>query len=215
MRARDIMTRPVYTVHPWTTVKEAAAIATNHQITALPVVDEDDKLVGLVSEGDMLWHRVPADPTAHVWRRPDDAVSDPPGTVADVMTKTVIAMGGGADPADLAQVMIDSDVRSIPIVDGSTVVGIVSRRDLLRTIIRGDDILTAEIQHRVDDYAGGIRRWLVTVNDGVVMISGAFHDDAEQSVVKILARTVPGVTAVHLDRTSRTDDLRPASRPLA
>jgi CBS domain-containing protein len=111
--------------------------------------------------------------------------------------------------------MIDSDVRSIPIVDGSTVVGIVSRRDLLRTITRDDDILTAEIQHRVDDYAGGIRRWQVAVNDGVVTISGAFHDDAEENVVKILATTLPGATAVHLHRTSQTDGIRPASKPLA
>ena len=215
MRARDIMTRPVYTVHPWTTVKEAARIATNHQITALPVVDEDDKLIGMVSEGDLLWHRIPADPTAHEWRRPDDVAADPPGLVGEVMTKSVITMGAGADPADMAQVMVDSDVRSIPIVDGSTVVGIVSRRDLLRTITRDDDILTAEIQHRVDDYAGGIRRWHVTVTDGVVTISGAFHDDAEQNVVKILATTLPGATAVHLHRTSQTDGIQSASRPLA
>ena len=208
MRARDIMTRPVYTVHPWTTVKEAAAIVTSHQITALPVVDENGHLIGMVSEGDMLWHRVPADQTVQPWRRPDDPIIDPPNTVAEVMSKTVVSMPAASDPADIAQTMIDRDIRSIPIVEGSTVVGILSRRALLRTIIRSDDALTAEIQHRLDEYSTGVR-WQVKVADGVVTVSGTFHDDIELHVVRILAQRVPGVSAVHLHRTSEKKPAAP------
>jgi CBS domain-containing protein len=204
MRARDIMTEHVYTVHPWTTVKQAAAIAARHQVTGLPVVDDEDRLVGIVSEGDLLRRRLPADVTARMWSEPDETVADPPATVAEVMTKTVVTMGPAAEPADLAQTMFDKDIRSIPIVDGSTVVGIVSRRDLLRTMIRADDSLAAEIQRRLDEYAGRAGRWQVSVADGVATVFGAFQDDAEHRVVKILAATVAGVTTVHLNPSAGT-----------
>ena len=96
MRARDLMTTPVHTVHPSTTVAEAAAVLTRYAITALPVLDDDDHLIGMVSEGDLLWHRVPASSDAHLWRRPDDRVEDPPGTVGDVMSSPALALSAAA-----------------------------------------------------------------------------------------------------------------------
>ena len=92
MRALEIMSRPVITVHPWTPIREAAAAMTERAITALPVVDAEDRLVGIVSEGDLIWHRVPADPDAHLARPVDAGLDDPPGTVAGVMTTAVVTM---------------------------------------------------------------------------------------------------------------------------
>jgi CBS domain-containing protein len=135
MRARDLMTTPVHTVHPWTTVTEAAALLTRNSITAMPVLDADDRLIGMISEGDLLWHRVPASPDAHLWRRPDDSILDPPGSVGDAMSTTVVALSPGTDAAGIAETLLDNDLRSIPIVEGATVVGIVSRRDLLRSLV--------------------------------------------------------------------------------
>jgi CBS domain-containing protein len=202
MRALEIMTRPVFTAHPWTPVQEAAAILTKHAITALPVLDAEHRLVGMVSEGDLLWHRVPADPDVHLSRRPDDAVTDPPGTVGDVMTTAVVTMPTGASTADLAEAMLQYDVRSIPIVDGPAVVGIVSRRDLLRTLVRNDDVIAADVREALDAYAGGEQRWHADVADGVVTVSGPFTDQAEVAVVRILAKSVGGVLAVHLRPTT-------------
>ncbi|HEY6749352.1 MAG TPA: CBS domain-containing protein [Mycobacteriales bacterium] len=136
MQARQIMTTPVITVRPATTVRNAAAVLLEHSITAVPVLDDHDELVGMVSEGDLVGDRFGHDPRSQLWPVEDE----PPGpqTVRDVMTTTVIALGASADAADLAQSMLDSDVRSIPIVEGAAVVGIVSRRDLLRTLMPQD-----------------------------------------------------------------------------
>jgi CBS domain-containing protein len=143
MRASDLMTTPVRTVHPWTTVSEAAAILTQHEITAMPVLDADERLIGIVSEGDLLWHRVPASPEAHLWRRPDDRVQDPPGMVGDAMSTTVVALSPNTDAAGIAETLLNNDIRSVPIVEGATVVGIVSRRDLLRSLVSRKEVAAA------------------------------------------------------------------------
>jgi CBS domain-containing protein len=196
MRALEIMSRPAVTVHPWTPIRDAAATLSARAITALPVVDAEENLVGIVSAGDLLWHRVPADPDAHLWRQPANGVSDPPGQVCDVMTTAVVSAGPDAHTADLAQAMIDHDVHSVPIVDGTKVVGIVSRRDLLRTLVHTDAVVAIEVRRALDEYAGHLPRWNLDVADGVVTISGTFLDEAEQRVVGLIARYIPGVRGV-------------------
>jgi CBS domain-containing protein len=149
MQARQIMTTPVLTVRPNTTVREAATLLLEHQITAAPVLDAGGDLIGIVSEGDLVVDRFGHDPRNQI--RP--VQDEPPGpqTVDEVMTTPVVALGPSADAADLAETMLGADVRSIPIVEG-TVIGIVSRRDLLRTLVRDDDAIRAEIVDRIADY---------------------------------------------------------------
>jgi CBS domain-containing protein len=204
MRALDIMSRPVVTVRPLTPVGEAAATLTKYGVTALPVIDDDECLVGIVSEGDLLWHRVPGETRAHLARRPDDGITDPPATVGDVMTTALITVPPDATAAMLSEVMLGYDIHSVPVVDGTAVIGIVSRRDLLSTLLRQDDVIAGDIHYRLDEYAGQTPLWGVDVADGVVTITGTFQDDAERAVVRILATTVPGVTAVrfHPHRTA-------------
>jgi CBS domain-containing protein len=192
------MSRPVHTVRAADTVEHAAALLADKKISAAPVLDEVGGLVGIVSEGDLLWHRVPADPTAHIWRGTDD-VPDRPRTVGDVMSGSPVTTWPAADVADAAELMLRHNVRSVPVVDHCDLIGMVSRRDILRTVIRTDDVLTHEVQHRLDEYAGGVRRWTVTVSDGAVDIDGPFDDEAERAVVSVMARTVPGVGTVRLD----------------
>jgi CBS domain-containing protein len=202
MQARDIMTRPVITFRADTTIRQAAAVLTERGITAAPVVDHADGLVGMVSEADLIAGRFSHDPRSHL-RRGEGTGDEPAGapqTVGEVMTRTVIAMSASADAADLAQAMVDCDVRSIPIVTGSAVIGIVSRRDLLRTLVRDDDVIQADVAHRLETYTGGRTRWDVRVRQGRVDISGSVDDDAEARVLSILAGTVPGVTHVELHR---------------
>lgn len=204
MRAKDIMSSPVYTVEQATTVEAAAALMTAKAVTALPVLDEGGALVGMVGESDLLWHRVPADPTAHLRPLPDTDPRGRPGTVAEVMSPYPVTTRPDTDVAEVAEAMLEYDVRSIPVLEDSDLVGIVSRRDILRAMVRGDDVLTAEVQHRLDEYADGQHRWTATVEAGVARITGDFDDDTEQGVVAVLARTVPGVAAIDLGTPPET-----------
>ncbi len=201
MQARDIMTRPVITLSAEMAVRQAAAVLTEQQITAAPVLNEDGELVGMVSEGDLIADRFAHDPRSHA-RRDHLDTGPAPQTVAEVMTSTVLAMSASADAADLAEAMLDYDVRSVPIVEGSEVVGIVSRRDLLRTLVRSDDVIRAEVAGRLDAYSAGLQHWEVEVTDGSVDLFGTATGETEARALQALARTVPGVGSVRLHRVS-------------
>lgn len=137
MRASDVMTTDVITVPVDARIVDVADILTRHRIAAAPVLDAEGRLIGIVSESDLIDQAVFPDPRAHMWRteRPG-TVTPVPATVAEVMTSTVVAMPPTTDLADLADTMVTLGIRSIPIVLGSRVIGIVSRRDLLRTLVR-------------------------------------------------------------------------------
>ena len=197
MQARQIMTSPALTVRPDTTVREAAMLLLENRITAAPVLDDRADLVGIVSEADLVIDRFGHDPRNQV--RPVQDESPGPQTVGEVMTMPVIALGPSADAADLAQTMLDSDIRSVPIVEGATVIGIVSRRDLLRTLVRDDDAIRADIIDRITDCCDPDGSWDVQVTDGaVIIIVGDLDDDGRAAIA--LARTVPGVSSVDLVR---------------
>ncbi|WP_086824069.1 HPP family protein [Allokutzneria sp. NRRL B-24872] len=202
MRARDIMTNPVICVHPETSVREAAEVLTKHRFAALPVIDDDSRLIGIVAEADLLRDRIPSDPRAHIWRPEGDTVDGEPapGTVGGVMTTTVVAMTPGADAADIAEHMLERHVRSMPIVDGSRVVGIVSRQDLIRTLVRNDEAVAADVRRRLCAYADSWRHWEVRAKNGVVTVRGELppEDDTAERVVIALARAVPGVSRVRV-----------------
>jgi CBS domain-containing protein len=198
MRAKDLMSSPVYTVEQDTTVENAAELMTRKAVTALPVVDARGALVGVVSESDLLWQHVPSDPTAHLRRRPDVDPANRSHVVGEVMSPYPVTTRPDADVADVAEEMLDRDVRSMPVLEDGTLVGIISRRDILRAVVRTDDVLTADVQHRLDEYSDAEHRWTATVVGGVARISGEFRDDTEQAIVAVLARTVPGVAAVDM-----------------
>jgi CBS domain-containing protein len=145
MLAREIMTRDVTTFRVDTPAAEAAAVLAELRITAAPVLDGNDDLVGMVSEADLIAGRFSHDARSHA-RRDLPAEPPPARTVGELMTASVVAMSGSVDMADLAATMLECDVRSVPIVEGGTVVGIVSRRDLLRLLARPD--WTAPIEGR-------------------------------------------------------------------
>lgn len=190
MRARDLMTAPVITVHPWTSAKEAAELLSAHGFTALPVVDDDDRLVGIVTEADLIRGRIPADPRyVHEPREPIAGK-----TVGDLMTTPVTAMSTGTDVADLCQALVDARIRAMPIVDGSAVVGIITRGDVVRVLARDDSDIARDVKHRLEIY-GGSGRWQVEVSDGFVHITDQFDDDSDRHVAQLLALAVPGVVA--------------------
>ena len=180
MRAKDVMTRPVMTVTPDVPIREAAALLVSHGFTALPVVDTSGRLVGIVTEADLLRGRYDSHP-------------EPPGSpVGSVMTTPAVGMGLGTAVALLARVMVDDHVRCLPIIEDARVVGVVTRRDLVRALARTDAAIAADVRRRLEAY-GGDRGWTVAVHDGEVTVGVEFADAESARVVTALAEGVPGV----------------------
>lgn len=128
MKARDVMSSPVITIRSDTPVPAAAALLVSHGFTAAPVVDPHGELVGIVTEADLVRGRV----TPEGWPSAYGAEA----SVATVMTLAPICFRPEDDVADVVELMLDLGVRSVPIVDDGRLVGIVSRRDVLRTVAR-------------------------------------------------------------------------------
>jgi len=128
MRARDVMTSPVITLRPNAPVHAAAALLCSHGFTSAPVVDPAGALVGIASEADLMRGRIVPDG----WVVPPE----PDSTVGEVMTPAPAAMRPEDDLADVVALMLDARTRSIPIVEEGKLVGIVTRRDVLRVVAR-------------------------------------------------------------------------------
>jgi CBS domain-containing protein len=188
MRARDVMSRPVISVDTGTSIREATTVLTEHGFAAVPVVDDVGHVVGIFSESDAL--------------RADarDAGRDEPVTSA--MASPVEVVAPTAEVATVAERMLAQRLRCVPVVEEGFLIGVVSRRDLLRMLVRDDDVIEANLRHLLDDYAASRRNWTVEVQRGDVVISGDFADDAERAVVAALGRTIPGVSSVELMSTT-------------
>lgn len=144
MKARDVMTSPVMTLSPDVPVPAAADFLGSHGFTAAPVVDADGQLVGIVSEADLV--RSPVVPDWWVLQ------GQPDPTVEQVMSSTPTTMRSADDLADVATAMFEARIRSIPIVDDGELVGIVTRRDVLRVVARREVIFPDATARR----SGGI-----------------------------------------------------------
>jgi CBS domain-containing protein len=184
MKASDVMSRPVVSVAPTMPVRSAIVLLIENNFGALPVVSEGERLLGVVSEGDLL--------------RSSMRGASVGAVVSDVMTSPVTTVPMNASLTELAEVLLDGKLRCVPVVDHGMLVGVISRSDLLRTLVHDDDVLADHVRRLVHAYAGTRPKWLVEVVDGVVWITGPFTDEAERRIVLALARTVPGVDRVEL-----------------
>jgi CBS domain-containing protein len=192
VRATEFMTTEVVTTTPDTTVAAANRQLLEHRIAALPVVEDGRRLVGIVSELDLLRERVTADPRAHA-RLDDSPHAPPPRTVAEVMTRDVVALPDAADEAAFASIMASSGVKSIPVVSGERLVGIVGRRDLLRMLARDDAAITRDVESLLADEAAALGHWRAVVRDGEVVLRGGGGRPEQADAADRLVRTVPGV----------------------
>jgi len=195
MRAAEIMTRPVITVQPNTPLRDAVHELVDNGFAGLPVVDEDDRVIGVITERDAL-----------AASERDDGMA---GSVADVMKQPVDVVAPDADTHEIVHHMLERHLRCLPVVADGELVGIISRRDLLRPLVRPDDAIRAGVARLLNDYTSLRSPWQVTSLAGVVTVSGRFRDHAERLVVEAIARTVPGVVSVEVSgEVSRARDLR-------
>jgi CBS-domain-containing membrane protein len=196
MKVAEVMTRPVITVRAETGVKEAARLLVELGISALPVVDPYEVLVGIVSEADLLPLETWPDPRSQATPLAPTAGRSPK-TVAEVMTRDVLTVSAGSEISQAARMMLDNGIKSIPVVQGRRVVGIVSRRDVVRIIARRDKDVEDEVGLRLRELGLGIARDAVNVAAGIATIR-IDADGSRRGLVESVALTVPGVLEVRL-----------------
>lgn len=200
MRVKQVMSSPVVTVTPETPVKEVAAVLVERGISAVPVLGEDGRLVGIVSEGDLVPLQALPEPGGRLGHA--ELIRFLPRTAADAMTRRVVTISEDADAASAARLMLERSVRSLPVVRDGRLTGIVSRKDLLRMLARSDMALRAEVEELLADrylLLGGAVD--VAVSGGIVRLTGP-RDSVTRRLAGVLARSVPGVVAVSFaDRT--------------
>ncbi len=191
MKVRDLMSTPVVAVLPGTPVKDVARMLREREIGAVPVVDGERHLLGLVSEGDLL-------PLELVDQRrqatPEAVPERAPETAAELMTKGVISVPADMDAGEAAQVISSRRLRHVPVVQDGQVIGMLSRRDLIGMLTREDTDVQAEV---ADLLAAELGRTApaVYVHDGELEVDLP-EDAPAYRLVKVLATSIPGVVAV-------------------
>ncbi len=220
MRAADVMTKAVMTATPDMTLMEAIRQMLDYRISGLPVVNEAGDLIGILTEGDLL-HRAEAGTEDRHQSRfaafllgpghdAADYVHTHSRVVGDLMTRKVFSAGPDDALDHVVGIMEARHVRRVPIVDHKRLVGVISRADLLRVVMRrlaeeralpanGDDTAIAA---RVREE---IRRghWLaadnisITVHDGAVTLDGTIFDERMRAALRVAAENTPGVRKVH------------------
>src|ERR1700756_3687618 len=157
MRARDVMVRAVVTTSPDTTVEGLARLMINLRISGVPVMDRDGRLVGIVTEGDLL-RRVETgtEPQRSRWSETFSSnsqlaaeyVKSHAKRVADIMTREVFTVDEMATLGEIADLLETKHIKRLPVVHDGKIVGIVSRTDLLKVIASGGTKTAHEEQDR-------------------------------------------------------------------
>jgi CBS domain-containing protein len=197
------MTRQVVTVGPDTSAKYAGEAMAERGFAAIPVVDDDNRLIGIVAEADVLRDRIPADPRLHLLRGREDPGATHALLVRGVMTAAVRSVEASTDISDVARLFVDGRIRSVPVLENDVVVGIVSRRDVLKALVRPDDDIRDDVLHLVEEYTGAAGCWDVRVSEGVTTVRrtrGApdVSPAVEEFALEQLLRTVAGVVTAQV-----------------
>ncbi|KAA9376852.1 CBS domain-containing protein [Microbispora cellulosiformans] len=193
MLVHEIMTAPVVTVRRTATIRQAVRLLYEQEITAAPVVERPGRMVGIVSEMDLLRGEFETDPRAFL--RPEALPTGrPPALVEEVMTPRVATVGDAADVMDLLDLMITTGVKSVPVVRDDDLVGIVSRRDLMGLLVQGDERIRDDVLAALRDCAD-TAAFGAAVRSGVVELYGP-GDERAARIAEMVVRTVPGVAGV-------------------
>jgi CBS domain-containing protein len=222
MRAMDVMTTNVITVGPNTSVQEVATLLSERGISGVPVVDAQDRVVGIVSEGDLL-HRVETGTERRVQRRRSwwldrigsdedlarDYVKSHGRTVKDVMTREVISVTDTTELADIATLLETKGIKRVPVVRDGKLVGIVSRANLVRALAAAGAQMTTEaagddrtIRAKLLAELKGqewVHAWAadIIVRDGVVHLwCSDDRPEEERQALRVAAENIPGVRGV-------------------
>lgn len=226
MRAADIMTREVSTIRADTPLTAVAEMLIERRISGVPVVDAEGRLVGIISEADLMWSVEEGEHRRSWWAtllagRPlaaADYIKTHGTRAADVMTTEVITIEEDTPLDDVIELFDKRRIKRVPVVREGRLVGIVSRRDLLRAMagrratpaagLGDDDALEDELQRIVAE-----QDWLdpglvnVNVTGGIAHFSGLIGSETERRALHVAAHSLPGITGIE-------DELTVGQRPV-
>ncbi|MGE5288635.1 MAG: CBS domain-containing protein [Micromonosporaceae bacterium] len=214
----EVMTSGVITVTARTRFKELARLMAKHDVSSLPVLDEDGRVVGVVCEVDLLrkeeYQEDPAAKRPPRWRRWPDRARARGRTARDVMTSPAVTVAPEATVVEAARLMDRHRIKHLVVaVTGGGLAGIVTPHDLLRVYLRPDDDIRAEIVGEVFVGYLGTSPRLVKVNvaDGVVTLEGEVENKSMIPSAVRMTKAVDGVVDVVDKLTFAVDDThRPA-----
>lgn len=217
----DVMTQTVVSVGRQASFKELVQLMRDWQVSALPVVEGEGRVVGVVSEADLLQTEEARDgdldlPRSRL-RRIADLTKAGAVTAEALMTSPALTTRPDATLAEAARTMAHAKVKRLPVVDELGLLqGVVSRADLLKVFLRGDEEIAEEVRREVVSYlfpppASALR---VDVQDGVVKLVGRIRDTALVPAAARLVRAVEGVVDVEFELTAdRPEEASGADRP--
>jgi CBS-domain-containing membrane protein len=204
---RDVMSTHVIAAHASATYKELAAMLHYQRVSAFPVVDQDNKVIGIVSETDLLAKAalegtVPETLQSLPQQRERSRVSGL--TAAELMTSPAVTIGPDAPVHHAARLMYNKRVKRLPVVgDDGVLVGIVSRSDVLSVYSKPDEAIRDEVTSELarGHYLPDPGMFRVTVKDGIVTIAGKPENTEDGLDMVAAVRHMEGVVAVR-DRLS-------------
>ncbi|MGW4731877.1 CBS domain-containing protein [Streptomyces shenzhenensis] len=203
----DVMTHTVAAVGPRASFKEMVRLMQDRKVSALPVIEGEGRVVGVVSEADLLpTEELRDDPDVGYLRlrRPADLAKAEAVTAAELMSSPAITVRAGATLAEAARVMARARVKRLPVVDDRQVLqGVVSRADLLKVFLREDEDIAEEVRREIVSHVFPPPSAVgVEVRDGVVTLSGTVRDSSLLPVAARLVRAVEGVVDVEFGLTA-------------
>jgi len=217
MKARDVMVSPVITAHENDTVREVAQLLIAKHISAVPVVDEAGKLVGIVSEADLL-HRTEAGTERPVswWLSlisgeraiASEYIQSHAVKLKDLMTRDVQTARANTPLYEIADVLEEKHIKRVPVVnDDGALIGIVSRANIIQAVASAEprleisepdamirEKLILELKKQTWSH---VHKLNVTVSKGVVDLWGSAQSVTERQAIRVAAESIAGVTAVN------------------
>ncbi len=215
MLARDVMTREVVAATPEMSIESLTRLLLDHGVSAVPVVGDGGEVLGVVSEADLV-HRLRTPGRKKWWlelladskEMASDFVRIHGRRVGDVMRRPAVTVTEETPVEEIASILEEEGIKRVPVVQEGRLVGIVSRRDLIRALAMrvaappaGAPPTDAEIHRRISQELKGAP-WLdrptlqVAVADGVVRLWGLVADAQVRQAVKVLVENIPGVRGV-------------------
>jgi CBS domain-containing protein len=220
MLASDVMTGAAITIAPDATVADAARIMAEKGLSGLPVVGLSGQLVGIVTEGDLLRRKELGSETRRTWWarlfRDDKSLAGEFAKahgrfVRQVMTRNVICVRHDTPIGRVAELLSTLDVKRLPVLKNGALVGVVSRRDVMRSLAKlaaleaqpqkaSDDEIARSVLSRIDNapFVAAIQVQL-TITAGVVEVSGTVSSENQRQAVLAMLEDTPGVVRV-IDR---------------